>query len=322
MIDPRVHNVGKGIHKDIQYPGKGPLPKYQKDTKALFHFRTYINNDERTLIDDSRAWDEPFELLFGHSFQLESWENGVKSMRPGERSMFYCVPEKCLGYTKLSKTLRDMHKKKKDKDAIVTKSCCGNQSTGYCDLDKLTGQSLIFEFDLLSVEQPGEYSKQIWTMTSDEKRLLVIELKEKGNNEFKAKNYDAAEQNYAKAIGTLEQLGLKEQPNSEEWNIIEDMKVPLLLNYSQVMICKEEYATAITHLNTVLKREPKNIKGLYRRATAHGGCWNIKEAREDWDLLAQVDPSQKSLVTRKLQELETRVKQKEAEDRKKLHGMF
>ena len=34
MIDPRVHIVGEGIHKDIQYPGKGELPRFQKDTKV------------------------------------------------------------------------------------------------------------------------------------------------------------------------------------------------------------------------------------------------------------------------------------------------
>ena len=226
MIDPQIHSVGKGIHKDILYPGKGDLPVYEKDTKALFHFRTFINNSERTLLDDSRTWDEPFELILGHSFQLEAWEDGIQSMRPGERAMFYCIPSKSLGYTKLSKTLRDMHKKKTDKDAVITKSCCGNQSTGYCDLDKITGESLIFEFDLLSVEQPGQYSKQVWAMTPEEKQILVTELREKGNNFFKEKNYDMAEHSYAKAIGTLEQLGLKEQPNSDEWNEVEDLKIP------------------------------------------------------------------------------------------------
>ena len=45
---------------------------------------------------------------------------------------------------------------------------------------------------------------------------------------------EKAEINYAKAIGTLEQLGMREQPQSDIWNKIEDMKIPLLLNYSQV----------------------------------------------------------------------------------------
>ena len=322
MIDPHLHTIGAGVHKDIQYPGKGEIPEYQKDTKAILHFRTFINNEDKTVIDDTRKWDEPFELIFGHSFQLEAWENGIKSMRPGERSLFYCVPEKCLGYSKLSKTLRDMYKKRKDADAVVTKACCGNQSTGYCDLDKLTGESLIFEFDLISVEQPGEYSKQIWTMSAEEKQKLVEELREKGNQHFKSKEFDQAELAYAKAIGTLEQLGLKEQPNSEDWNEIEDLKLPLLLNYSLVMISKKEFPNAITHLNTVLKRDPDNTKGLYRRATAHGGCWNIDQAKSDWNRLGEVDPAQLSLINKRIIELDLAVKKKDAEERNKLKGMF
>ena len=45
------------------------------------------------------------------------------------------------------------------------------------------GESLIFEFDLLSVEQPGEYSKQVWTMSTEEKRALSAELREKGSSD-------------------------------------------------------------------------------------------------------------------------------------------
>ena len=43
-----------------------------------------------------------------------------------------------------------------------------------------------------------------------------------------------AEKSYAQAIGALEQLALAEKPQSEEWNEIEALKLPCLLNYSQV----------------------------------------------------------------------------------------
>ena len=61
------------------------------------------------------------------------------------------------------------------------------------------------------------------------------------------------------------------------------------------MLVKKEYTTAIMHLNTVLKRDPENVKGLYRRATAHSGSWNIEQAERDWTELARVDPSQSNL---------------------------
>ena len=51
MIDPSVHNIGRGIHKDIQYPGKGPLPNYQKDTKVhiLSLFRRLVTEGSKIL---------------------------------------------------------------------------------------------------------------------------------------------------------------------------------------------------------------------------------------------------------------------------------
>lgn len=322
MIDPSVHIVGEGIHKDIQYPGKGPLPNYQKDTKAVFHFRTYINDNEKTLLDDSRIWDEPFELILGHEFQLVAWELAVRSMRPGERARFTCSNEKSIGYAKLSKTLRDIQKQKIDKDFVARKSCCGSQSTGYADLDNITGASLIFEFDMLTVQQPGEYKKEVWTMNDEEKYSTVADLREKGNQFFKQSNHESAGKCYAKAVGILEQLGLKEQPNSEEWNKIEDLKVPLLLNYSQVKLNQEEFVEALRHLNTVLKQDPANPKGLYRRAIANGGCWNVEESISDWRKLAEVTPSYESLAERKIQELKNTVKKKEDEEKTRLKGMF
>lgn len=321
MIDP-AELLGKEIHKNVIFPGKGDIPSYDKDTKATFHFRVFLNNQERLLLDDSKSWNEPFELLIGHEFQLECWEKAIQSMRPGERAEFACSPEKCMPYAKLSKTLRDIQKKKLNKDAAVAKSCCGTQTTGYCDLDKITGESLIFEFDLLSVQQPGNYKKEIWTMSVDEKKVYAQEQREKGNNYYKAKNLSEAEKSYAQAIGALEQLALAEKPQSEEWNEIEDLKLPCLLNYSQVKLSQLEYCEAVKHLNTVLKRDPDNVKGLYRRGKAHAGCWNIEEAEADWTRLAEVDPSQSSMVTKEMAKLQLAVKKKQQDEKNRLKGMF
>lgn len=46
-------------------------------------------------------------------------------------------------------------------------------------------------------------------MNEDEKLTQIPKLKEQGNKEFKNKNYKAASDTYAKAIGMLEQLMLK-----------------------------------------------------------------------------------------------------------------
>ena len=48
----------------------------------------------------------------------------------------------------------------------------------------------------------------------------------------------------------------REKPGSDESNHLEDLKIPLLLNYSQCKLLSCEYYEVIEHTSQVLKREP------------------------------------------------------------------
>lgn len=63
--------------------------------------------------------------------------------------------------------------------------------------------------ELISVEQPEDYQKESWQMDEQEKLNMIPKLREKGNEEFRQKKFKNASENYAKAIGILEQLMLK-----------------------------------------------------------------------------------------------------------------
>lgn len=68
---------------------------------------------------------------------------------------------------------------------------------------------LIYIFiELLQAVLPHEYEKESWQMTEDEKLQNVPILREKGNTQFRERNYEAAANMYAQAIGILEQLML------------------------------------------------------------------------------------------------------------------
>lgn len=67
----------------------------------------------------------------------------------------------------------------------------------------------IYFTELLDVVSPTEYEKETWQMTEDEKLNSIPNLREKGNTQFKEKDYKAATDTYASAIGMLEQLMLK-----------------------------------------------------------------------------------------------------------------
>ena len=63
--------------------------------------------------------------------------------------------------------------------------------------------------EVVDIQEEGEYEKDTWAMSIDEKLDKVPELKERGNILFKEKKYKEAADIYAKGIGILEQLLLR-----------------------------------------------------------------------------------------------------------------
>ena len=198
------------------------------------------------------------------------------------------------------------------------------KSTGYPDLDKLllNDQDLTFEIELLKVDQPGEYKKETWQMDVGEKLSAVPRMREEGNELYKQKNYKEAAEKYSVALGCLEQLCLREKPGDEAWTELDRMKIPLLLNFSQCKLLSGDFYEVIEHTTTVLEKDKDNVKALYRRAKAHVGCWNPAEAKEDFNRVAQLDPTMKKVIRKELEELDVIIQQHEAEKRKKLQGLF
>lgn len=58
--------------------------------QVTFDFRTTLCNDERTVIDDSKAVGTPMEIVIGNMFKLDIWEMLLASMRIGEVAEFWC----------------------------------------------------------------------------------------------------------------------------------------------------------------------------------------------------------------------------------------
>ncbi|TSQ81072.1 Transcription initiation factor TFIID subunit 7 [Bagarius yarrelli] len=58
--------------------------------KLVFHFRTLLDNFERTVVDDSRKTKQPVEIFVGKMFKMEVWEVLLTSMRVGEVAEFWC----------------------------------------------------------------------------------------------------------------------------------------------------------------------------------------------------------------------------------------
>lgn len=59
------------------------------------------------------------------------------------------------------------------------------------------------------MELPGDYEKDAWAMTSNEKTNQVPILKEEGNSLYNQDKIELAAEKYAQALGLLERLALQ-----------------------------------------------------------------------------------------------------------------
>ncbi|XP_033748310.1 AH receptor-interacting protein-like isoform X2 [Pecten maximus] len=294
----------------------------------FFHYRTTKCDEEKTLLDDSRKHDKPMELIVGKKFKLEVWETCLVTMREKEVAEFTVSTAHAASYPLVAKSLRDIFEKN-GAHTQSTKHCCGmmamsEEGVGYPDLNELMKkpQPLIFTLELLKIENPGEYNKESWVMTEDEKLKAIPTLKEEGNAFYKQKQYREAAEKYGEALGMLEQLVLKEKPGDKEWAVLEDMKTPFLLNFSQCKLLLNDFYPVIEHTSTVLSRDPDNVKALFRRAKAHVGAWDPKEAKVDFMRVMELDETLTTAVQKELKSLAEKEHQKDLEDKAKLKNLF
>ncbi|XP_069703737.1 AH receptor-interacting protein [Periplaneta americana] len=310
------------ITKNILHAGSKSV-SFVSGTKVFFHFQTIKCDEERTIIDDSRKLGKPMELVLGKKFSLEVWETIVQMMALHEVASFTVDKSLVSGYPFISKTWREAGKPKEKQHRS---HCCGvtlqNEGIGYDDLNQLIKQPCDLEFilELIKVAAPEDYEKESWQMNEEEKLNAIPSLHANGNVLFRNKEYKAASDKYAQAIGMLEQLMLMEKPGDEEWIALEKQKLPLLLNFAQCKLYEKEYYKVIEHCSTVLKSEPDNVKALFRRAKAHVGAWNPREAREDFTRVMELDQSLLTAVQKELKQLDELKKKRDEEDRDKLKG--
>ena len=66
------------------------------------------------MLDDSRKWAKPMEIILGKKFKLEVWELCLQAMAVKEVSRFRVKKTLTYNYPTVAKTLRDAFDKDKD----------------------------------------------------------------------------------------------------------------------------------------------------------------------------------------------------------------
>ncbi|XP_030594909.1 uncharacterized protein LOC115786699 [Archocentrus centrarchus] len=310
-----------GVRKKILAGGSGPLPHFPTGTKLVFHFQTLLDNFERTVIDDSRLAGRPAEIFVGKMFKMEVWETLLTSMRVGEVAEFWCDAIHTGLYPIVSKGMRLIAQGKDPLEGQRHMCGMGNlfhyHSTGFPELDELmrTPQPLIFIMELLQVGDPMSYHRESWMMEKDEKLQTVPVLHMQGNALVKQKQYREAASKYKEAVLLLKTVQSREMPGDIDYINLGRMIVPLELNYCQCMLELEEYYEVIDHMDELLEKHKDCVKGYYKRAKAHAAVWNEKEARRDFNMVAQLDITLAKLICRELKALSEHMKEKYWEEK-------
>ncbi|XKL68537.1 hypothetical protein PGB90_004028 [Kerria lacca] len=150
--------------------------------------------------------------------------------------------------------------------------------------------------EIVKIEYPGEYEKELWQIDDKNKLELIPKLKEEGNVFYEKQKYEKALEKYELAFSFIDQLQLREKPRDVEWNDLNRMKVPYLLNIAQCKLCLKDYYSVIENCNSVLEIEKNNVKALFRRGKAHIKVWNLQQAKEDLEKVLLLDKNEKSSV--------------------------
>eukprot|EP01137_Pigoraptor_chileana_P013947 Opistho-2@68029 len=192
----------------------------------------------------------------------------------------------------------EKRKRKKERKARVDDddgghACCGAgmqkmlKENG--DLVDLYGRDMRFEIELLRVEEAGTFTKDHWEMSLDEKRDAVPRLKDEGNELYKRGEFAKAAEKYGFAIAYCEQVMVERRPGDP--HPLDTLLVTCQLNYAACKGKLEDWEEVIKHTSTILEKDPKNIKALFRRGQAHARRGrDLELAEKDLALVEVLDP--------------------------------
>eukprot|EP00440_Ansanella_granifera_P008295 gb/GFBE01008980.1/.p1 GENE.gb/GFBE01008980.1/~~gb/GFBE01008980.1/.p1 ORF type:complete len:852 (+),score=194.48 gb/GFBE01008980.1/:1-2556(+) len=118
----------------------------------------------------------------------------------------------------------------------------------------------------------------------DRDRMMeVLKLKEQANEKFKAGDYFSAKCLYSGGLEMLERCCLHLDKADEIWEGIKN-------NMALCDLRRQEWGRAVETVSEILARNPKNTKALYRRGVARIGQGKLKEAREDLEVVVEIEP--------------------------------
>ncbi|XP_037641490.1 sperm-associated antigen 1-like isoform X1 [Sebastes umbrosus] len=239
-----------------------------------------LSNDEWSqLVDELKTWQEETKKTETSLKQQSVFDDLVNENMPPIRGSNCSVP---LNQTLGPKEKRNSSKLPRDYrewDKFDVENECER-----IDGDLVKNDSSV----IIKTGHPKIKTKvNVSLLTQQEKLLLANREKDKGNEAFRANDYEEAVAYYSRSLSII--------PNVAAYN-----------NRAQAEINLKHWHNAMRDCLRVLKLEPGNMKALLRRATIYSHMGNFQMAAEDLRVVLRKEP-QNAAATKLLSETEKKM---------------
>jgi FK506-binding protein 4/5 len=175
--------------------------------------------------------------------------------------------------------------------------------------------SIMVAVKLLSFEK----SKDMWSMSFEEKADEMMSRKLKGNEMFKANRIHPAIKAYERAIALFDSPTSELSPELKKH--VNQLLVQCNVNLAVCYERKKDMTKVLSHCKKALELEPSNVKALYRRGSAYMALEDFYNAESDLKYALHLSPENAD-VKRKLKLLSELQSRQDAKDKKLFSNLF
>eukprot|EP00741_Cyanophora_paradoxa_P024995 tig00000319_g24127.t1 len=220
---------------------------------------------------DSNEDGKPYEFKLSKGRVIKGWEEGIATMRAGEKARFVCSPE--FGAQVKEYPIRNWRRTSGDIPETETTT---------------------YDVELTGFEnaEPG-WEKESWEMDVAEKLEAGVKRKERGNDFYKRADYATAAKKYDACLELFSYL--PSSATDEQKAKIREIKVSACLNLAQARLKLGEAKEAETACGKALEEDKENVKALFRRAQALLMLGEFGRAKEECGRAIKLQPGNAEL---------------------------
>uniref|UniRef100_UPI00358E7BF9 peptidyl-prolyl cis-trans isomerase D n=1 Tax=Myxine glutinosa TaxID=7769 RepID=UPI00358E7BF9 len=152
--------------------------------------------------------------------------------------------------------------------------------------------------------------------------VAVVELvKGVGNQLFKAQNWRAANNKYAKALRYVKASQEACSIDAGQVKRLDSTALPLHLNIAACKLQLKSWSAAIEECNQALRIDSRNTKAMFRRAQALQALKEFKKALDDLCTAQKISPDEKA-ISKEIERVRYMKKAETEREKKKYAKMF